>query len=80
MLGICCNLWKNFINVGINSYVYDTELFEDAPVEVVDEREYFEQRYGKWHPGFAVNVDNQIFSNFINAMVEVYHLAKLIMN
>lgn len=62
--------------IGINSYVYDTELFEDAPVEVVDEREYFEQRYGKWHPGFAVNVDNQIFSISINAMVGDLSLAK----
>lgn len=62
--------------IGINSYVYDTELFEDAPVEVVDEREYFEQRYGKWHPGFAVNADNQIFSISINAMVGDLSLAK----
>ena len=28
--------------IGINSYVYDTEIFEDTPVEVVDEKEYFE--------------------------------------
>lgn len=62
--------------IGINSYVYDTEIFGDTPVEVVDEKEYFEERYGKWHPGFAVSVDGQLFSISINAMVGDLSLAK----
>lgn len=62
--------------VEINSYVYDIEIFEYTPVEVVDEKKYFEVRYSKWPPGFAVSVDGQLFSILINTIVGDLSLAK----
>lgn len=62
--------------LGIKSYIYDTDYIEGTPVEIVDEREYFGERYGKWHPEFAVNVDNQIFSISITSIVGDLSLSK----
>ncbi len=56
-------------DLGIDSYVYDSELFDIKPVEVVDEEEYFVQRYGKWHPTFGIKIDD----TFINFSFSAWH-------
>lgn len=56
-------------DLGIDSYVYDTLIFDDKPSDIVDEEEYFQQRYGKWHPTFGIRID----STFIDVNVSAWY-------
>lgn len=63
-------------DLGIDSYVYDTMLFDDKPCSVVSEDEYFQERYGKWHPTFGFKIDNIFIDVNVSAWYGDLSLAK----
>lgn len=60
--------------LGIESYVYD--IADEKNYIIVDEHEYFQILYGKWHPYFVIKVNNTFIDINVSAWYGDLSLAK----